>query len=227
MHDGYYQNILYPLQDRVLEIVESTQNRFYLTGGTALSRAYLNHRYSDDLDFFVNRDHTYKEQVERIVRSLELAKLHMENAVFQEGFSRMYIQEHDKECSLKIDFINDVDFRVGDIIKTDLFVRTDTMRNILSNKLTALTRLEAKDVVDIVGISLNMPFHWRDVFEEAERKDLWVNPVDAASLLEQFPLQMLNEIAWVSATPDEAQFQSHLQTIITDILAGSQNSLKE
>jgi predicted nucleotidyltransferase component of viral defense system len=27
---------------------------FYLTGGTALSRAYLNHRYSDDLDFFVN-----------------------------------------------------------------------------------------------------------------------------------------------------------------------------
>lgn len=29
---------------------------FYLTGGTALWHFYLNHRYSEDLDFFVNTD---------------------------------------------------------------------------------------------------------------------------------------------------------------------------
>jgi hypothetical protein len=175
----------------------------------------------------VNRDHTYKEQVKRIVRSLESAKLPIANAVLQEGFSRMYVQDDDKTCSLKIDFINDVDMRVGDIMQTGLFVRTDTMRNILSNKLSVLTRLEAKDVVDIVAISQKMPFHWREVFEEAERKDLWVNPVDAASLLESFPLQKLNEISWVSDAPEEVLFRSNLQTIITDILVGSKNSLNE
>jgi predicted nucleotidyltransferase component of viral defense system len=51
MHDDYYGNILYPLQYKVLEIVAELPVDFYLTGGTALSRAYLNHRYSDDLDF--------------------------------------------------------------------------------------------------------------------------------------------------------------------------------
>lgn len=28
------------------------KSHFYFTGGTALSAAYLHHRYSDDLDFF-------------------------------------------------------------------------------------------------------------------------------------------------------------------------------
>ncbi|MCD4795127.1 MAG: nucleotidyl transferase AbiEii/AbiGii toxin family protein [Bacteroidales bacterium] len=32
---------------------------FYLTGGTALVRFYLNHRYSEDLDFFVNKRKKY------------------------------------------------------------------------------------------------------------------------------------------------------------------------
>jgi hypothetical protein len=54
MHDAYYLNTLYPLQDKILEIMGKIPVGFYLTGGTALSRAYLNHRYSDDLDFFVN-----------------------------------------------------------------------------------------------------------------------------------------------------------------------------
>ena len=43
---------LYALQDEVLETVFEEPSGFYLTGGTALSRYYLNHRYSDDLDFF-------------------------------------------------------------------------------------------------------------------------------------------------------------------------------
>jgi len=34
--------------------VKKSGTPFYLTGGTALSRGYFNHRYSDDLDLFVN-----------------------------------------------------------------------------------------------------------------------------------------------------------------------------
>lgn len=43
---------LYALQDKVLEVVFSVENIFYLTGGTCLSRFYKEKRYSDDLDFF-------------------------------------------------------------------------------------------------------------------------------------------------------------------------------
>ena len=59
----YYEESLYPLQDGVMNTISKCGVRFFLTGGTALSRAYYNHRYSDDLDFFVIIDDTYLEQV--------------------------------------------------------------------------------------------------------------------------------------------------------------------
>ena len=49
--NSYYKDTLYPLQDKVLKLIDSLQTPFYLTGGTALSRCYFNHRYSYDLDF--------------------------------------------------------------------------------------------------------------------------------------------------------------------------------
>jgi predicted nucleotidyltransferase component of viral defense system len=46
----FYEKILYPVQDKIFSLIQS--EKFYLTGGTCLSRFYYNHRYSDDLDFF-------------------------------------------------------------------------------------------------------------------------------------------------------------------------------
>ena len=71
MHDDYYRNILYPLQDKVLNIMANLPVDFYLTGGTALSRAFLHHRYSDDLDFFVNGVTNFKSQVDIVLNALE------------------------------------------------------------------------------------------------------------------------------------------------------------
>lgn len=42
----YYTNELYPLQDNVLKVIDTINTPFYLTGGTALSRCYFQHRYS-------------------------------------------------------------------------------------------------------------------------------------------------------------------------------------
>ena len=42
----YYEKKLYPLQDGVLRCVEECKTDFFLTGGTALSRGYYNHRLS-------------------------------------------------------------------------------------------------------------------------------------------------------------------------------------
>ena len=39
----YYLDTLYPLQDKALHIIRQLDTEFYLTGGTAASRSYLDH----------------------------------------------------------------------------------------------------------------------------------------------------------------------------------------
>lgn len=67
---SFYEEKLYPLQDSVLKAFRQVETEFYLTGGTAASRGYLNHRYSDDLDFFVNDDKRFELWVSRIIQVL-------------------------------------------------------------------------------------------------------------------------------------------------------------
>jgi len=54
VYTDLYLKRLYPFQDTVIEIISELETGFYLTGGTALSRGYLQHRFSEDLDLFVN-----------------------------------------------------------------------------------------------------------------------------------------------------------------------------
>lgn len=225
MHEDYYQKNLYPLQDKVLQIIGAVDNNFYLTGGTALSRAYLHHRFSDDLDFFVNADETFKEQVERIYAALKASGMSLETGSVHESHTRWFVQQ--EGCTLKIDFVNDIAYRAGHVKQTGLFERTDSMRNILSNKVTALARLEAKDIADIVFISNKLAFNWQTIMKDAEQKDLWVNPVDAAKLLKEFPLQKIQTIPWIVKMPDRTVFQQKIDTIVHDLLRGLDNSLSE
>ena len=58
------------VQDQVLKIINELETDFYLTGGTALSRAFLHHRFSDDLDFLVNDNDKFDLRVDRIIQKL-------------------------------------------------------------------------------------------------------------------------------------------------------------
>ena len=69
-HD-YYFDTLYPLQDEVLAVLAGLETGFYLTGGTAASRLYLQHRFSDDLDFFVNDQPEFILWAERLIQAAE------------------------------------------------------------------------------------------------------------------------------------------------------------
>lgn len=203
--------------------MEQLPVEFYLTGGTALSRVYLNHRYSDDLDFFVNGSDKFKSQVDTIVKSLTGIKLKPEIIQADEGFVRMNIRE--EQIMLKLDFVNDVPFRREAPVLTELYRFTDTPLNILSNKVTALPRLEAKDVADIVCISLKYSFNWKSVISEAAEKDMWVNPPETARILDEFPVERLTVLNWIDQAPDPLWFGSRLRIIIKDILQGNNNTL--
>src|SRR4030088_2239928 len=54
---AYYEGVLYPLQDRILAVAATYGDGLVLTGGTALARLYLHHRYSDDIDLFTLQGH--------------------------------------------------------------------------------------------------------------------------------------------------------------------------
>jgi len=207
----------------VLKLMEQLPVDFYLTGGTALSRAYLNHRYSDDLDFFVNGSDKFKSQVDTIVKSLPGNKLKPEIIQADEEFVRMNIRE--EQIMLKIDFVNDVPFRQEAPVRTDLYTFTDTPLNILTNKVTALPRLEARDVADIVFISLKYSFNWTAVISGAAEKDMRVNPPETARILDEFPVERLTVLNWIDQAPDPQWFGSRLRIIIQDILQGNSNTL--
>ena len=59
---------LYQLQVKFLDFWKTINTPFYLTRGTALGRFYLNHRFSEDLDFFVNQDKNYKQYINTIYK---------------------------------------------------------------------------------------------------------------------------------------------------------------
>ncbi len=220
MRDSFYPNQLYPLQDEVLQVVARCDQSFYLTGGTVLSRVYFQHRYSDDLDFFVNRTDHFQEAVNNIVRELKNNFDHLEPGIADENFIRFNITH--RQIVLKCEFINDVAFRSGEVWSSSIFPRTDNWMNILSNKISALSRNEEKDVADILYICHRYPFNWQTVIEEARQKDLWVNELDISKHFFDFDFSRLEKIKWMSEQ-NYAMLDKIRQQISRDTLRGLDN----
>jgi predicted nucleotidyltransferase component of viral defense system len=204
-------------------VVEDLNLNFYLTGGTALGRCYLNHRYSDDLDLFVNDNDSFQTECNDAIDAL---KEHWvcDVAATSKTFARVFVKE--EKITLKVDFVNDVPHRYGDIEGATLFHRVDSWRNILSNKLCALSRLEIKDIVDIVFIARRYGFDWEQIVGEAREKDLWVDPIEICKIIEQAPINLLQSIKWIDDASIEG-FANHLKVLHYDIFNGRVNTLKE
>jgi len=164
MPENFYQHRLYPFQDMVLHLIQKTGVDFYLSGGTVLCRFYLKHRYSDDLDFFVNAAPDFKGKVESVVDGFKRSDLQFEIGTTSETFVRIFTQS--ENISLKIDFVNDVPFHYGGFESREIFHKIDNWRNILSNKICALSRLEAKDIADILFIAKSFQFNWEEIIQE-------------------------------------------------------------
>jgi predicted nucleotidyltransferase component of viral defense system len=217
----YYEESLYPLQDGVLSILSQSGTDFFLTGGTALSRAYYNHRYSDDLDFFLNNSHTYDEQLDKVLSLLK------ENGFIwstekdftrAENFTTVRIKK-ETDVLLKLDFVNDLVPLFGEICKTDLFYRTDSIRNILSNKLSAIFRYAAKDIVDIREIALHEKINWSSIINDARQKEAGLELICISEVLTGMPQSEFETIAWTKK-PKWSDFCSDIKRIVFDMING-------
>lgn len=151
---SYYFEQLYPLQDHVLDLINAQQTGFYLTGGTAVSRHYLHHRFSDDLDLFVNLSPQFGEWCGQVIDSLLHFEPQQTQVILRQQYFARVLVTH-QNTTLKIEMINDVPSHVGEIHQYPILGRIDSAENILANKLTALiNREEPRDLADVWGSAL-------------------------------------------------------------------------
>jgi len=216
----YYEKSLYPLQDGVLNILSLSDTDFFLTGGTALSRGYYNHRYSDDLDFFLDRSQTYDEQLDKVLAMLSENGYYWDTTkgyIRAENFTTIGLEKD--SLILKLDFVNDLVPHFGGIVKTDIYYRTDSIRNILSNKLSAVFRFAAKDIADIREIALHEAIDWASIIQEARQKEAGLDLIYISEILQSIPKNEFDMIAWVEK-PDWDKFKDDIVNIVFDMLNG-------
>ena len=138
--------ILGPGQKRLLEAFAGSPlaGSYYLSGGTALAAFHLGHRRSDDLDFFTEGA-VPLEAVLGFLRGLGMGV-----PDYQHLFDRrIFLLPDAPGGALKVEFTRYPFSRREAGLKVD-GVTVDSLRDILANKLLALTeRSEPKDFVDL------------------------------------------------------------------------------
>ncbi|MCL4511456.1 MAG: nucleotidyl transferase AbiEii/AbiGii toxin family protein [Bacteroidetes bacterium] len=225
----FYTEKLYPLQDGVLKIVRDLGLPFYLTGGTALSRHYLHHRFSDDIDLFVNSDDKYSMYVDQLIthvsdkRTPSELEMLQTNIVVTAHYARFFVAGYGTE--LKVDLVNDVRYHFGEFEIDNTLGKLDAWRNILSNKVAALFRFEAKDYVDVWALSRKFDFNWDDILNEARYKEASVDPGEVSNLFRSFPFEYLISINWIEGL-DYSNIKEEFAAISEDIFYGRPNGLK-
>lgn len=212
MEDNYYSQILYPFQNEVLKIIIQLETGFYLTGGTAASRGYLEHRYSDDLDFFVNDNPDFSLWADRVIQGLNSAGTwELEILSRHDRFVRINLIK--PEIALKLEFINDVPSRVGTVAIHPTLGKLDSAENILANKLTALiTRDEPKDLADVWGFCCQMKLSLEDAISGAKGKAAGIFPADLARVLLSASNADFALIRWIKS-PAEDEFIGDLHQL--------------
>ncbi len=219
----YYTEKLYPFQNKIIQVIQSCDTQFYLTGGTVLSRKYMEHRYSDDLDFFVNADPKFRDYINKIEAKLSLTGINFNVLTRADDFVRV-VTTKESEIDLKIDFINDVEYHYDGFEQDEKLGKIDNIQNILSNKISALPRLEIKDFVDVVFIARVFSFSWKNIIDQAIQKDAWTNPIDISRLFNTIDPNLLKLIKWAHPA-DENKIERDFQIIAKDVLMGTNNSL--
>lgn len=203
----YYYQTLYPLQDKAIEVFKGSP--FYLTGGTVLSRVYYKHRFSDDLDYFVNYLSDFEKLAEIQVNKLSQVFEDVEVDYRGEYFYRIFVSQR----QFKIELVNDVPAHIGDLIEHPIFGLIDSKENILTNKLTAvMDRAMPKDIVDIYFL-LKDGINLKQALTDVHSKVAGVPPLYIAKILGEFDYSLLDtEIKWIRPVPSE-----EIKKFLTDI----------
>jgi hypothetical protein len=164
------KGILSGFQNSFLHMFASLpdQERFYLTGGTALSEYYLGHRLSYDLDLFTNEADLivpFSYRVEQAAQAIG-----MQITVVRRFASFVEFQVSQGEDELKIDLALDSPFRFAPTELSDTGVWVNDYQDIQADKTLAFFgRAEPRDAIDLYFLLQRTGFE--TLAELAQQKD--------------------------------------------------------
>lgn len=122
-------------------------SQFYFTGGTALSAFYLNHRESEDLDFFSEKKFDSRIVLEKISQWSKENNFEFKHKAVANV--NIFSLTFDDQEFLKIDFNYYPHKRIEKKLKVEN-IEIDSLIDIATNKLLTINqRTEVKDFVDL------------------------------------------------------------------------------
>ena len=165
--------ILTPFQKQILTAIGNSDlsSSFYLTGDMALAAYYLQHRFSEDLDFFATAQEALTGVTTIISAIAHQLHASVEFTRTFPTFVECFITGPSSGERVKIDFAFDTPFRLQPTEMDPQYgIQVDNVTDIACNKLSALfDRSEPKDFVDVYFICHEvMPFS--ELFPQAGQK---------------------------------------------------------
>jgi len=148
---------------------EKILSSFYLTGGTALSAFYLEHRLSQDLDMFTDTEETMPpiEFLTGLIKKLPS----IDDIQYERLFDRrIFVVTFKDDDTLKVEFVTypfksiEKRAKIGKLI-------VDSPLNIVTGKLFALTdRYDPKDFVDLYFFQQKYDWTLNELITRAEER---------------------------------------------------------
>ncbi|MDI6767289.1 MAG: nucleotidyl transferase AbiEii/AbiGii toxin family protein [Bacteroidota bacterium] len=170
-HNANFE-VLTANQQLLLKVFGASEisKHYYLTGGTALSAFYLQHRYSEDLDFFTGEKRHIEQFRKEIVHVLNISSGKLEIIRSFESFIEARLTMNNGEV-IKIDFAYDSPFRHEDTVLNDKYqIQIDSLLDIGCNKIsTVFERADVKDFVDLFFL-LKKHFQFDELWGKAKQK---------------------------------------------------------
>ena len=186
--------VLTPLQEQVLTAFFThglADSGYYLTGGTALSEFYLQHRYSDDLDLFTRKSESLRQDFERFRDLLTSLNFVVASQSLTEAYMRLFIHNEDQEDSgLKVEFARDVPARMAPT-EVHGYIIVDSFEDIAVNKVCAILGRqpsEPKDFCDLFFILTESRYELEYLLGRAREKEA---AFDAAEGMLAFAVNLL------------------------------------
>lgn len=214
--------ILSDNQKKILSFIAEEQaiaDTFYLTGGTALSEYYLNHRLSEDLDFFAEREFE-PAAISAFFKKIQ-KKAGIQSVTFEQSFNRNLFFLDLKNDRIKTEFTYFPFPRIergGKIGKLSI----DSLLDIAVNKIfTIYQKPRSRDFIDLYFI-LRKEKEWNilDLVKKVQIKfDHFLDPIQLggqfvkAQTLKDYPKMIapLDEKEWQGFFMQEAKRITEMQ----------------
>ena len=173
-----------PEQEKFLDFVSATpalRENFYFTGGTALSKFYLQHRFSEDLDFFSEKEFDVKEITPFLFKAKKI--LRFQKIDYQQSFNRNIFHllfPHKK--TLKVEFTY---FPFPQVEKPmeKQGLSVDSLKDIAVNKVFTINQNpRGRDFFDLYWILRKGDWSVFELLRQAKIKFDWIiDPIQCGS----------------------------------------------